>query len=89
MKFVASSSEGEIQTCICSIWSDVLSIDKIGCEDGLFSLGGDSHHLMLIVSRIFRAFRVKVSVGVLPDNPTVTDFAALVRQKLLDADLAQ
>ena len=63
---------------VAAIWRDVLGLEQIGKHDDFFELGGHSLLAMQVISRVRRAFRVKVSVRNLFEMPTVAEFAACV-----------
>ncbi len=44
--------EGEVQTQLCQIWSDVLGVPEVGVEDSFISMGGDSLMAVRSIARI-------------------------------------
>ncbi|MGG0815881.1 non-ribosomal peptide synthase/polyketide synthase [Paenibacillus alvei] len=45
----------EVERMLCSIWQQVLGVDRVGIHDGFFSLGGDSILSIQIISRASQA----------------------------------
>jgi amino acid adenylation domain-containing protein len=58
---------------LVDIWSEVLGIekDKIGIESDFFELGGHSLKATILITRIHKAFNVKVALGQLFEQPTI------------------
>lgn len=77
-----ASPQDELETSIAEIWAEVLHLERVGRTDVLFSLGGDSLHMMLIASRVFRNFGVEISIEEFFENPTVMGLADVVRRLL-------
>jgi fengycin family lipopeptide synthetase D len=55
----------EIEEKLVEIWSEVLSIEKerIGVDNNFFQLGGHSLKALLLVSKIHKAFKVKLELA--------------------------
>ena len=70
--------EGQAEAALSEIWSEVLRIDRIGRNDNLFDLGGDSLHIVLISSRIQKRFGVEIAIDEFFDEPTIAHLATLV-----------
>ena len=75
IEYVAPRDETE--QLIAEIWGEVLHIDKVGRDDDLFSLGGDSLSMMQITSRIRRSLGMELTFGDFFANPTVGSLASL------------
>ena len=52
----------------------------MGVHDDFFSLGGDSIHATMIISRVRAAFNVELSASSLFEAPTVAAFAVRVEE---------
>jgi acyl carrier protein len=64
---------------IAAIWQEVLGLEHVGVHDNFFQLGGHSLLATLIITRVERAFGVKVRVRTLFDQPTVAEIASEVK----------
>jgi amino acid adenylation domain-containing protein len=72
--------QGEIETALSAIWSDVLKLDRVGRHDNFFALGG---HSLLAVTLIERMRRkgLQVDVRALFATSTLAELAATVEAK--------
>lgn len=64
-----------VEEKLASIWSEVLSVDRIGINDKFVELGGDSLQATQIVSRVLRSFQLQVQLGSLLESATIADMA--------------
>ena len=69
-EFVAPRSE--LETQMCEVWQDVLSIEQVGIEDDFFELGGHSLLAVRLVSRVREFFLVELPVKVLFEHSTIS-----------------
>ncbi|NIM13670.1 MAG: AMP-binding protein [Candidatus Aminicenantes bacterium] len=69
--------EGEIQCQLAAIWSDVLSIEQraISADHDFFEMGGHSLKATILISRIHKAFNVKITLGEMFEHPTIQGLA--------------
>ncbi|NBF11896.1 non-ribosomal peptide synthetase [Pseudomonas sp. Fl4BN1] len=74
-EFVAP--EGEVETALARIWSELLKVERVGRHDHFFELGG---HSLLAVSLIERMRQIGLSADVraLFSQPTLAALAAAV-----------
>jgi len=75
--FAPKTPEEEL---IASIWTDVLSVEKVGRNSNFFDLGGHSLLATQVVSRIREAFKVDLQLRDLFETPTVEQLALVIDQ---------
>ena len=49
-EYIAPRTEAE--KTLCTIWQDVLGLDRVGCKDNFFQLGGHSLLIMQVITRM-------------------------------------
>ena len=76
---VYSPPQDEVECALAEIWSEVLRIDKIGRDDNLFDLGGDSLHITQIATRIRRRLKMLISIEIFFENLSVAELATVFR----------
>jgi ubiquinone/menaquinone biosynthesis C-methylase UbiE/acyl carrier protein len=67
-----------VEEKLASIWSEVLSVDRIGIHDKFAELGGDSLQATRIVSRVLSSFQLQVPLGSLLESATIADMAGMI-----------
>ncbi|AIY42364.1 Peptide synthetase [Collimonas arenae] len=67
--------QGETETALAAIWSELLQIGRVGRHDNFFSLGGHSLLAIQLISRLRHAFNVEVAVSTLFAHPLLFDFS--------------
>jgi amino acid adenylation domain-containing protein len=70
--------QGEIETTLASIWSELLGVASIGRHDDFFALGGHSLLAVQLTSRIRVALGLEVPLAELFAQPTLAGFAQRV-----------
>jgi natural product biosynthesis luciferase-like monooxygenase protein/amino acid adenylation domain-containing protein len=60
---------------LAAIWSEVLSVERVGIHDNFFDLGGHSLLATQLLTRIRQAFRMDVSIAQLFEAQNVADLA--------------
>lgn len=63
---------------LTQIWTDILSLDRVGIHDNFFELGGHSLAAIQVISRVIERFDVEVSVTSLFEGPTVEGMAEVI-----------
>ena len=69
-----------VEESMVEIWTEVLGVDQVGINDNFLELGGDSLLAGQIISRVIRAFQVKLPLRTLFEAPTVADMAVAITQ---------
>jgi len=76
--FAAPRNSTEKQ--LATVWTEVLSLDQVGIHDNFFDLGGHSLAATRVVSRVVKAFQLKLPLKALFESPTIADMALLISQ---------
>ena len=63
---------------LAEIWSDILSVSKVGLHDNFFEIGGHSLLATRTVARICDVFRVELPLECLFESPTIAAVAARI-----------
>ncbi|HYA80646.1 MAG TPA: phosphopantetheine-binding protein, partial [Methylocystis sp.] len=74
----------ETEEALCRIWTEVLSVSKIGVEDNFFELGGHSLLAIQVRSRIQGAFGVDLPLRSLFDQPTIAQLSTRIEAALIE-----
>ncbi|HSU17579.1 non-ribosomal peptide synthetase [Longimicrobium sp.] len=77
--------EGETETILARLWSEVLGVERVGRHDHFFELGGHSLMASKLVPRIKQHMEVDVALGDVFEHPVLWQLA----NAILDAQLAQ
>jgi amino acid adenylation domain-containing protein len=64
-----------VEELLCTVWSELLKVERVGTNDDFFDLGGHSLLSMQLVSRLRSAFGVRLPVGVVFTARTVAELA--------------
>jgi amino acid adenylation domain-containing protein len=75
-----------VESRIAEIWRQLLQVKSLSMTDNLFHIGGDSLLATRAISQINRAFRSKVTLAKLFQNPTVRGLSALVNQSPVSSE---
>src|SRR5579871_716205 len=67
-----------VEEVLCSIWSELLGLERIGIHDNFFVIGGHSLLATQVVSRVRIALHVDVTMRMLFERPTVAELAEAV-----------
>jgi acyl carrier protein len=75
-----------VEEIIASIFSEVLSIERVGIFDNFFELGGHSLLVTLVVSRLREAFHLELTLRTVFEYPTVADLSLAIAQNIMEAE---
>ncbi len=64
------------ETKIARLWQDVLRYGRIGVHDNFFDIGGNSTHLIRLISRLNEQFVKPVSIMTMFQYPTISTLAS-------------
>jgi len=68
----------DTEQILCTLWSRLLGIERIGVQDNFFALGGHSLLAVQVISKIRDAFQVELAVHILFDRPTIDQLAKVI-----------
>jgi len=74
--------QGEIETTIAKVWSEVLRLDKIGTRDNFFEAGGHSLLAVQATMRLRDILGVDLNLGSLFLSPTIAQLAETISAAL-------
>ena len=70
----------ELETALCSMWTQVLGIESIGVTDNFFDLGASSINGARLLSEMETQFGRRLPLGALFQAPTIEGFAKMVEE---------
>ncbi|HEX2254148.1 MAG TPA: amino acid adenylation domain-containing protein [Thermoanaerobaculia bacterium] len=70
--------QGEMESTIAAIWSEVLGVESVGVHDNFFDLGGNSVGMVQVHGRLGAALGREVAITHLFRFPTVAGLAASI-----------
>ncbi|WP_144423697.1 non-ribosomal peptide synthetase, partial [Xanthomonas graminis] len=73
-----AAPEGERETLLAALWSDLLEIDRVGRQDSFFALGGDSLLAILLIERLQQS-GWQLDIGDLFKTPVLATLADALR----------
>ena len=68
----------QLETKICKIVQDVLSLNKVGIKDNLIRIGGNSLKILEIVNKIDLELGYKLPISHIFDHPTIEEFVPFI-----------
>jgi len=80
--------QGELESTLCGIWSELLRLDRVGRHDNFFQLGGHSLLATRMVSRVRSVLGVELVIQNVFEFPTVASLAPIAEKLILD-EIAQ
>jgi amino acid adenylation domain-containing protein len=76
-----SAPRDSTEEIMATIWSKILSVERVGWNDNYFSLGGDSLKAIGLISEINNELHTAYSIADLYSYQTIGDLAQLLKQK--------
>ncbi|MGA7439680.1 MAG: amino acid adenylation domain-containing protein, partial [Luteibacter sp.] len=76
---------GEVETALAVLWTDLLSLERVGRHDHFFELGGHSLLAVRLLSRVAQAFDVALPLAELFTHPTLEGLAAAIVRRQAEA----
>jgi acyl-coenzyme A synthetase/AMP-(fatty) acid ligase len=70
---------------IAEVWSDLLSVSKIGIHDHFFLLGGHSLLATQAITRLNELFRLSMPIRYLFESPTIAQLVERIKKELLSS----
>jgi len=77
--------QGETETLLAEIWSELLGVERVGRNDNFFELGGHSLLAIRLISRIRQALAVEMTISDLFLNPEIS----LLADRIVNIQLEQ
>ncbi|WP_245472434.1 non-ribosomal peptide synthetase [Rhizobium jaguaris] len=74
--------QGEIETTLAEIWTELLGVERVGRHDNFFELGGHSLLAVRLLSRLSQAFGVELPLRTLFAKPVLCDLAQSIVEVL-------
>jgi amino acid adenylation domain-containing protein len=72
------------EVSLAGIWSEVLSLERVGTEENFFDLGGHSLLAAQIIHRINQTFEIDLPMRVIFDQPTIAGLALSIEEALIE-----
>jgi amino acid adenylation domain-containing protein len=69
-----------VEEVVAGIWTETLTVDRVGVHDNFFDLGGDSLLAVQIGSRVREALKIDMPLQSLFEAPTVRGFCDSIRK---------
>ena len=80
-EYVAPRTDTE--RVVAGVWAEALEVDRVGVEDDIFHLGGDSLRSLAIAAQLKAAFDVSLTPRDVLTSRTVSALAELVEEQIL------
>jgi hypothetical protein len=66
---------------LCTMWTELLLIERVGIHDNFFMLGGHSLLAINVISRVREVFAREVSIRSFLEEPTIAALSELLEQE--------
>ena len=70
--------ETTTERIMAKLWCEVLHMPRVGRNDDFFLSGGTSMSLMVLIERLYRAFRIDLAPEVILTTPVLRELCALI-----------
>lgn len=67
-----------VEAVVAKVWSEILSVERVGVNDNFFDLGGHSLLATQVISRLKSSFKVNLPLRTLFESPTVAELSAAI-----------
>jgi acyl carrier protein len=84
----AEAPSSPVEEMLAGLWSEVLSVSRVGATDDFFELGGHSLTVMVLVNRINATFGIDLPIRAVFEVRTLASMAAEVERTIRDGILA-
>ncbi|WP_162950414.1 amino acid adenylation domain-containing protein [Rhizobium jaguaris] len=78
--------QGEIETTLAEIWTELLGVERVGRHDNFFELGGHSLLAVRLLSRLSRAVGVELPLRTLFAKPVLAHLAREISITLIEQE---
>jgi thioesterase domain-containing protein/acyl carrier protein len=72
---VYEEPRGEIESHLSGIWEELLHVERVGRNDGFFTLGGHSLMALRMIGRVRAHLGINISLRTLFEAPTIAELA--------------
>jgi len=82
-----AAPRGALEKELIRLWSEVLNAEpgNIGIDDNFFEIGGHSLRATILISKIYKAFDIMISLQDMFKNPTIRGTAAYIKNNTKDS----
>ncbi|MGP9685815.1 amino acid adenylation domain-containing protein [Halomonas sp. AOP25-F1-15] len=70
--------QGEVEEALAEIWSEILSVERVGRHDNFFELGGHSLLAVQMVARVQADMQVELKISAVFKHPLLRDLAECI-----------
>jgi len=70
-----NAPDGEVETLIAAVWSEVLGRERVRADDDFFAMGGHSLIALRVVARLKKQFGIAMSTREVYRHPQLRDLA--------------
>lgn len=78
---IFAAPQTDLEKNLAKIWSEILSVERIGIHDDFFELGGHSISAIRVNTRIFSRLHVDLPLSALFEFPTINELAGAIIER--------